>query len=68
MNQYKCYICGYWTWAKSLPANFINENTHSTCARRLRDFEVYTRPIARKVEREIEQAQQQAEPSDNRLY
>ena len=56
MNQYQCYICGYWTWAETLPDDFVDENTHESCAERLDKFEEYTRPWKERVEQDIAEA------------
>ena len=53
MNQYQCYICGYWSWSKTLPDDFVDENTHKSCAERRDKFEAYTRPWAERVEQDI---------------
>ena len=56
MNQYQCYICGYWTWAETLPDHFVDENTHKSCAEALEKFEEWNRPWKERVEEDIAEA------------
>ena len=53
MNQYKCYICRYFTWAETLPDEFVDKNTHKSCAENLRTWEDYNRPWAEKIAQDI---------------
>ena len=53
MNQYTCYVCKYWTWAETLPDEFVDENTHKSCAENLQKWEAYHRPLAEKIAQDI---------------
>ena len=44
-----------------LPEHFINENTHKSCAERLEKSNEYTRPWKEKVERDIEELENERE-------
>ena len=41
MNQYRCHICSYWTWADTLPIDFLDERTHKACAQNKLRWEAY---------------------------